>query len=85
MTIINKLKQKMEQIRDATEHAVASALPNKVSTEVQEYRYGICKGCDKLYRPTDTCKMCGCFMQVKTWIPNESCPLKKWPEAPKAN
>ena len=80
MTILNKLKERMEQVRDAAELAAANMIPNKVSVEIQEYRYGICQGCEKLYSPTDTCKMCGCFMKVKTWIPNQECPLKKWPK-----
>ena len=82
MTMLNKLKEKMEQVRDAAENAAANMLPYKVSVEIQEYRYGICQGCEKLYKPTDTCKACGCFMKVKTWIPNQECPLKKWSKAP---
>lgn len=80
--MLEKLKQRMAQVRDAAELAAASVLPSKVSPEVQEYRYNICQGCEKLYKPTDTCKSCGCFMKVKTWIPQRSCPLKKWTIAP---
>ena len=82
--MINKLKEKMEQLRDAAENAAASVLINKVSVEVQEYRYEICQGCEKLYKPTDTCRACGCFMKVKTWMPDKYCPLNKWPKAPAA-
>ena len=80
--MLAKLKEKMEQLRDAAENAAASVLTNKVSIETQEYRYNICQGCEKLYKPTDTCKACGCFMKVKTWMPDQECPLKKWPKAP---
>ncbi len=79
--MLNKLKEKMEQVRDAAELAAANMIPKKVSVEIQEYRYGICQGCEKLYKPTDTCKTCGCFMKVKTWMPSQECPLKKWPKA----
>ena len=82
--MLNKLKEKMEQLRDAAENAATSVLVSKVSTEVQEYRFNICQGCDRLYKPTDTCKACGCFMKVKTWLPNQECPLKKWPRSPAA-
>lgn len=84
MSLINKLKERMEHVRDAAENAAATMLPSKVTVEVQQYRYNICQGCEKLYKPTDTCKMCGCFMKVKTWLPNQECPLKKWPKAPAA-
>lgn len=77
--MLEKLKQRMEQVRDAAEDAASKMLIDKVSPETQQYRYDICKSCEKLYKPTDTCKVCGCFMKVKTWMPHQSCPLGKWP------
>lgn len=77
--MLEKLKQKMEQARDAAQQAAASALTHKVSKEVYNYRYNTCSGCEKLYKLTDTCKVCGCFMKVKAWMPNQSCPIGKWP------
>ena len=50
----------------------------KASEEVRNERYNICLACDKLYGLTKTCKVCGCFMQVKTYMPEQSCPLGKW-------
>jgi hypothetical protein len=41
-------------------------------------RAKICKDCDRLFKPTWTCKECGCFMKVKVMVPNIYCPLKKW-------
>ena len=58
---------------------------DKVSEGVQQARYDICQGCEKLYKPTDTCKMCGCFMKVKTWLPAQECPLQKWGKSPAAD
>lgn len=81
MTMINKLKEKMEQVRDLAEDSAVKMLKYRVSDEVQQYRYDICQGCEKLYKKTDTCKVCGCFMKVKTWMPFQECPLKKWPKA----
>jgi hypothetical protein len=80
--MLDKLKERMEKARDAAENAAASILRNKVDESIQQYRYNICTGCDKLYKPTDTCKVCGCFMKIKTWIPNQACPLNKWPTVP---
>jgi hypothetical protein len=76
--MLNKLKEKLSNIRDASQAAAAEALRHRVSPEIQAYRYGICQSCEKLYKPTDTCKACGCFMKVKTWMPNQKCPLDKW-------
>lgn len=50
----------------------------KVSPEIQKERYDICLSCDKLYKPTSSCRVCGCFMQIKTWMPEQACPLGKW-------
>lgn len=80
--MLDKLKQQMEKVRDSAEGIAANMLTNRVSEETQQYRYNICRDCDKLYKLTDTCKVCGCFMKVKTWMPQQSCPLKKWPIAP---
>lgn len=77
--MLEKLKQRMGQTRDAVQEIAANALSDKVSEEVYIYRYGICSDCDKLYKPTDTCKLCGCFMKVKCWMPHQSCPIGKWP------
>jgi rRNA maturation endonuclease Nob1 len=79
--MLEKLKNRLENIRDTTQNLGASLLTDKVSDEIQAYRYNICQECPKLYKPTDTCKVCGCFMKVKTWMPKQSCPLKKWDKA----
>lgn len=51
---------------------------NYVDEDTKNRRYAICLDCDKLFKPTRTCKECGCFMTMKTWLKNASCPLGKW-------
>jgi hypothetical protein len=41
-------------------------------------RIKICGACDRLFRPTWTCKECGCFMGFKARLAGQSCPLGKW-------
>ena len=41
-------------------------------------RYEICKQCNEFNTILKLCKVCGCFMPVKTKIENESCPRGKW-------
>ena len=42
-------------------------------------RLDICNGCERLFKPTFTCKECGCFMKVKVRVVGEDgCPLGKW-------
>jgi hypothetical protein len=78
---MSKLKEKMIKLRDAAEKAAAEHIltdEGKVSAEVQAARYATCQGCEHLHEATNRCRLCGCFMGVKTWMKRESCPIKKW-------
>ena len=55
---------------------------NYVDESTKNGRYAICLDCDKLFKPTRTCKECGCFMSLKTWLKNASCPIGKWDAVP---
>ena len=50
----------------------------RTSEEIYQERMDICNGCEFLFTPTKTCKMCGCFMELKTRINDAYCPLRKW-------
>jgi hypothetical protein len=50
----------------------------RVSNEVAETRYKICINCPKIVPVTRQCLECGCFMKIKTTLPNAECPLGKW-------
>lgn len=54
--------------------------PNKPrsSEELHEYRFKICQGCDFFRQKTQTCRKCGCFMQLKTKLEHAKCPVGKW-------
>lgn len=43
-------------------------------------RLDICRQCEFLFKPTMTCKKCGCFMRIKTLLPEGTvhCPEGKW-------
>jgi hypothetical protein len=41
-------------------------------------RASICQDCDRLFKPTWTCKECGCFMKAKVFVPFAKCNLGKW-------
>ena len=53
---------------------------NKYLTTTEEYnkRLDICKSCEFYFKPTGTCKKCGCFMRLKAKISSLSCPINKW-------
>lgn len=43
-------------------------------------RYKICKSCPEFSNNKlgGNCKICGCFLKVKTKIKSSHCPIKKW-------
>jgi hypothetical protein len=51
---------------------------DRVSQEVADYRYSICKSCDYLINGPSICKKCGCLMKLKTTLPHSYCPINKW-------
>jgi hypothetical protein len=50
----------------------------KVMPAVQKERMDICNACPFLIKATKQCMKCGCFMAVKTRLPNATCPEGKW-------
>jgi len=76
---MNKLKEILAKAKEAAEKAATDIIPfEKVPEEIQIKRMDICRSCEYLYTKTDTCKLCGCFMGVKTWMATQECPKKKW-------
>jgi len=75
MTFINKLKDRLLEIKTAT---IDIAESNYVPKEIEEKRIEICNSCEHLFKPTGNCKRCGCFMQVKAKLEHSKCPIGKW-------
>jgi len=49
-----------------------------VPNNVYEDRLEICKSCVYYFKPTGTCKDCGCFMKIKARLAPMGCGQKKW-------
>ncbi len=47
-----------------------------VSSDERERRLAICNDCEN--HTGSRCRLCGCFTQLKTWLPHERCPASKW-------
>lgn len=50
----------------------------KTSNNIQAKRMLICRTCDKFNKWLNQCKICGCFMDIKTRIAFSKCPIDKW-------
>ncbi len=48
------------------------------SKKYYEIRMSICKSCENLIPFMNRCKLCGCFMDIKTKIKDAVCPENKW-------
>ena len=48
------------------------------SKEKSIERYNICKACEHFRESLKQCKLCYCFMPVKTRISAMTCPINKW-------
>lgn len=44
-----------------------------VPERVQRMRYNTCLDCPNYYKPTGQCKLCWCFMSLKTKLKNAYC------------
>lgn len=84
--MLDVLKNKMQAIaakaKEVADAAEAEFDKMKLSEEERDARYDICKGCEHMFKPTSTCKKCGCFMAVKSYLPSAECPLGKWKAIP---
>ena len=48
------------------------------SEEKRTERYDICKACEHFRESLKQCKLCNCFMPVKTKMLAMTCPINKW-------
>jgi hypothetical protein len=48
------------------------------SEEKTNERYNICKKCEHFRASLKQCKLCNCFMPIKTKMLAMSCPIGKW-------
>lgn len=71
---INENKKGIKHYAEGAVKAVkAITLPE---TEESKARLAVCHGCDKW--TGTSCKVCGCFVNLKVKIPEEKCPEGKW-------
>lgn len=78
----NKIQFNVPQIKEnivkhyaegAVKAVKAMTLPE---TDESKARLAVCHGCDKW--TGTSCKVCGCFVNLKVKIPEEKCPEGKW-------
>lgn len=75
MSFLGKLKDRVEQAAIITAEKVGFVL---AEDSVVEQRIALCNECPNLFTPTRSCKLCGCFIDLKTKNQKSRCPINKW-------
>lgn len=80
-SIITKMieKPKPNLLKNLAETTVDLAQGGFTSEEIANQRLEICKACPELI-PGTRCRLCGCYMVVKTKVANARCPAHRWPD-----
>lgn len=66
-----QLREGLEWLRDAPDNMIAPRA-------VQKQRYAICTACEHFNHTIKQCRVCDCFMPVKTRLAFVACPKDKW-------
>ena len=75
----NKLASGFNSLFTAAKNAV-QGVDQSVPEEVKQQRLDTCLNCPKLIELTKQCGECLCFVNYKTSLRQEKCPLEKWTE-----
>lgn len=51
---------------------------NALTDSEVESRFAACKTCEFFIPDTERCSKCGCFMEYKTRLRGQKCPVGKW-------
>jgi hypothetical protein len=65
--------------KSVIKHFTTSNYNAFVSEEIKEYRLKMCKECDQISETLGkiSCKQCGCFLEAKAKLVDQSCPHPK--------
>jgi hypothetical protein len=50
----------------------------RISDEEVQQRLTVCSGCENFIPSSQRCSLCGCYMQFKSRLRSQSCPVGKW-------
>ena len=80
MSFLDKLQTRVKQQADRAQVQTDKAIKMIATTSSlqQSQRMEICKSCEHLTERLRRCRMCGCFMDAKTWLADQECPIGKW-------
>lgn len=72
-SVIQTMVNKTENVTEAIGSVITEG---PIEPEYQKDRIKICEGCE--HYDHGRCKLCSCFMPLKTRVRNMNCPIGKW-------
>ena len=78
---INNIKESANNFISNAKHS--TLLMGEDQQDIVQARWQECLKCEYLIKATGNCKKCGCFMQLKTKMAGQKCPIGKWGAVPK--
>jgi len=64
---------------DEVQRFLAELEPHEIAdSDVASLRFQTCLGCPEFNRETRECRICWCYMPVKTRLAVAECPIGKW-------
>lgn len=65
-------------LKDIAKGMLHGRLPTAAGEDLARERMKLCEGCSEFARITRQCKLCGCFLDLKTKMLDAECPSGKW-------
>lgn len=72
MSFAERMKNRINEVKEKVEKDLLA------DESVVVIRIQTCEECPRLFRPTQQCKECGCFVKAKARLRTSQCPLGKW-------
>lgn len=67
----------MSRLREIAVQVMNGVIPLS-EKELAAERLKVCHECENFAKLTDQCRVCWCFMQLKTKMLEANCPIGKW-------
>lgn len=68
----------MTILREIAIDLMKGKLPASAGADLKKERLKLCEQCEYFGKTARTCKLCGCFMDVKAHLLEAECPTAQW-------
>lgn len=65
-------------LREIAIKIMRGELPAIAADDLKKHRLQVCESCEDFARTSRQCRLCWCFMDLKTELLEAKCPADKW-------